>query len=89
MGGVLLVIGAEYPEHWQRAQEAGFWESVRHLAVETGDVLVFWQAGQRRLPGATSVIHPTENADYGLQSRPWLVRDPTHYVNPRFDPWTR
>jgi hypothetical protein len=74
-----FVIGANYPEHWQRAQEAGFWESVRHLQVAAGDVLVFWQAGERTLLGVTIATHPTEVVDYTLQSRPWLTRDPTNY----------
>jgi hypothetical protein len=79
VGGIVFVIGADLAEHWQRAQEAGFWESVRSQNVSRGDLLVFWQAGQRRLLGVTVATHATERADYSSQSRPWLSRDPVTY----------
>lgn len=79
MGGAVFVIAADYAEHWQRALEAGFWESTRRVDVQRNDVLVFWQAGRRELLGLTVATAPSEPAEYSVQSRPWLERDRTDY----------
>lgn len=86
MAGALFVVGRNFPQHWRAALEAGFWEAVRHVRVDRGDLLVFWQAGGRGLLGVDEATHPTEPVDYALQSRPWSEGDPTEYrYRYRFD----
>lgn len=75
----MFVVGQAFPHHWQAALESGFWESERHVEVERGDTLVFWQAGDRRLLGLCEATAPTEPVDYRLQDRPWDRQDPTEY----------
>lgn len=80
MAGVVFVIGAAFPEHWQRALQVGYWETVSRKNVVRGDLLVFWQAGRsKRLLGTGIATLGTEDVDYSLQSRPWLPSDPTSY----------
>ena len=87
MGGVVFVVGQEFPHHWQAALESGFWESERHVEVKPGDTLIFWQAGDRRLLGLGEATASTEPADYRVQERPWDRRDPTDYhFRYRFEP---
>lgn len=87
MAGVVFVVGQAFPHHWQAALESGFWESERHVEVERGDTLFFWQAGDRRLLGLCEATSPTEPVDYRLQDRPWDRQDPTEYrFRYRFQP---
>lgn len=79
MGGVVFVISAQYAEHWTRALSAGFWETERHISVETGDLFVFWLAGEKKLLGVAQAVAPTEPTDYSSVDRPWLASDPTTY----------
>lgn len=87
MAGVVFVVGRSFPHHWRAALESGFWESERYTEVESGDSLIFWQAGERRLLGLGEATAPTEPVDYRLQDRPWDRQDPTEYrFRYRFQP---
>lgn len=78
MGGVVFVIGKDFPEHWERALGAGFWETVSRKDVRRGDLLVFWQAS-KSLVGIGVATDPTSTASYEIQTRPWVDRDKTTY----------
>jgi hypothetical protein len=77
VGGYIFTIDAEYPEHWQIAQENGFWDLTKSCKVQPGDD-VFWLAGGTGLVGhvrATSEATQLPEGGY----RPWNARDPRVY----------
>ena len=68
----ILWISKDYPIHWERALEHGFWDMLKERDVRAGDDVYFWQGGSRsRVLGwtrATSDARPLRPGERG----PWV-----------------
>lgn len=41
----VLVISKDYPDHWEFAQQDGFWDTRLRTGIEPGDDIFFWMSG--------------------------------------------
>ncbi|WP_319803846.1 HNH endonuclease signature motif containing protein [Dermacoccus barathri] len=78
MAGWIITISKDTPEHWQFAQESGFWDFTRKPAIEPGDYLYFWQSAIPKIEpghfvGVAQAISGTY--DRGDREMPWVIDD--------------
>lgn len=41
----VITIDKDHPQHWGIAKQHRFWDMTKHLPIELGDTIYFWQAG--------------------------------------------
>lgn len=73
----LLTISEKYPQHWDYAQQVGFWDMVSPRGIQAGDLVYFWQSG----PKGTLLgkVRATEDR--------WLFDDPRVVPAGPWDDW--
>lgn len=73
----LLTISETFPQHWDYAQQVGFWDMISPRGIQSGDIVYFWQSG----PKGTLLgkVRATEDA--------WPIDDPHAIPTGPWDDW--
>ncbi len=70
MASWVLSIDAAHPQHWDYAQQAGFWDLRTKRGVEMGDLVYFWQSG-KSFAGRVRATTDAYDLGPGMTPGPW------------------
>lgn len=66
----VLSIDAAHPQHWDYAQQAGFWDLRTKRGIGAGDLVYFWQSGQS-FAGRVRATTDVYDLQPGMTPGPW------------------
>lgn len=70
MASWVLSIDAAHPQHWDYAQQAGFWDLRTKRNIEAGDLVYFWQSG-KSFAGRVRATTDVYDLQPGMTPGPW------------------